>query len=160
MEENKNLGMDGIQEQEEKSAIDFQLIYSTVILNWKWFVLSLIVCLGLGYMYLKYKTPSFQTTTKVLIKDDDQNKSRGGMNSMIQNAANLGFMTNSNGIDNEIEIIGAHDMALQAVTDMKIYVSYYHKGTFRSSLVYKEQEVNVDLDTQHYKKRQPVSCKG
>ena len=45
MEENKNLGMDGIQEQEEKSAIDFQLIYSTVILNWKWFVLSLIVCL-------------------------------------------------------------------------------------------------------------------
>ena len=52
---------------------------------------------------------------------------------MIQNAANLGFMTNSNGIDNEIEIIGAHDMALQAVTDMKIYVSYYHKGTFRSS---------------------------
>ena len=152
MEENKNLGMDGIQEQEEKSAIDFQLIYSTVILNWKWFVLSLIVCLGLGYMYLKYKTPSFQTTTKVLIKDDDQNKSRGGMNSMIQNAANLGFMTNSNGIDNEIEIIGAHDMALQAVTDMKIYVSYYHKGTFRSSLVYKEQEVNVDLDQKSLKK--------
>lgn len=152
MEENKNLGMDGIQEQEEKSAIDFQLIYSTVILNWKWFVLSLIVCLGLGYMYLKYKTPSFQTTTKVLIKDDDQNKSRGDMNSMIQNAANLGFMTNSNGIDNEIEIIGAHDMALQAVTDMKIYVSYYHKGTFRSSLVYKEQEINVDLDQKSLKK--------
>ena len=152
MEENKNLGMDGIQEQEEKSAIDFQLIYSTVILNWKWFVLSLIVCLGLGYMYLKYKTPSFQTTTKVLIKDDDQNKSRGGMNSMIQNAANLGFMTNSNGIDNEIEIIGAHDMALQAVTDMKIYVSYYHKGTFRSSLVYKEQEISVDLDQKSLKK--------
>lgn len=152
MEENKNLGMDGIQEQEEKSAIDFQLIYSTVILNWKWFVLSLIVCLGLGYMYLKYKTPSFQTTTKVLIKDDDQNKSRGGMNSMIQNAANLGFMTNSNGIDNEIEIIGAHDMALQAVTDMKIYVSYYHKGTFRSSMVYKEQEINVDVDQKSLKK--------
>ena len=152
MEEKKNLGMDGIQEQEEKSAIDFQLIYSTVILNWKWFVLSLIVCLGLGYMYLKYKTPSFQTTTKVLIKDDDQNKSRGGMNSMIQNATNLGFMTNSNGIDNEIEIIGAHDMALQAVTDMKIYVSYYHKGTFRSSLVYKEQGINVDLDQKSLKK--------
>lgn len=152
MEENKNLGMDGIQEQEEKSAIDFQLIYSTVILNWKWFVLSLIVCLGLGYMYLKYKTPSFQTTTKVLIKGDDQNKSRGDMNSMIKNAANLGFMTNSNGIDNEIEIIGAHDMALQAVTDMKIYVSYYHKGTFRSSLVYKEQEINVDLDQKSLKK--------
>ena len=28
-------------------------------------------------------------------------------NSMIQNAANLGFISNSNGIDNEIEILSA-----------------------------------------------------
>ena len=152
MEENKNLGMDGIQEQEEKSAIDFQLIYSTVILNWKWFVLSLIVCLGLGYMYLKYKTPSFQTTTKVLIKDDDDSKRRGMGSSMIQNAANLGFISNSNGIDNEIEILSAHDLAQQAVYDMKAYVSYYHKGTFKDPLVYKEQEINVDLDLKHLKR--------
>ena len=45
MEETKNLELGSGQEQEEKSAIDFQLIYSTLILNWKWFVLSLIVCL-------------------------------------------------------------------------------------------------------------------
>lgn len=44
-------------------------------------------------------------------------------------------MTNSNGIDNEIEILSTNDMALQTVIDMKLYVNYYHKGTFRSSLV-------------------------
>ena len=104
MEENRNLELGSVQE-EEKSAIDFQLIYSTLILNWKWFVLSIIVCLGLGYLYLKCAKPVFQTTTKVLIKDDQQNKRGNGMNSMIQNATNLGFMTNSNGIDNEIEIL-------------------------------------------------------
>ena len=154
MEENKNLELEGaVQEQEEKSAIDFQLIYTTLILNWKWFVLSLVVCLGLGYLYLKYATPAYQATTKVLIKDDDQSKSRGGMgSSMIQNAANLGFISNSNGIDNEIEILSAHDLAQQAVYDMKIYVSYYHKGTFKNELIYKEQEVSVDLDLKHLKK--------
>ena len=151
MEENRNLELGSVQE-EEKSAIDFQLIYSTLILNWKWFILSIIVCLGLGYLYLKCAKPVFQTTTKVLIKDDDQNKRGSGMNSMIQNATNLGFMTNSNGIDNEIEILSANDMALQTVIDMKLYVNYYHKGTFRSSLVYKEQEVNVDMDMKNLKK--------
>ena len=89
MEQNKNLELEGaVLEQEEKSAIDFQLIYTTLILNWKWFVLSLVVCLGLGYTYLRYATPVYQASTKVLIKDDDQNKGRGGMSSMIQNATN------------------------------------------------------------------------
>ena len=153
MEENKNLELENVQNQEEKSAIDFQLIYTTLILNWKWFILSIILCLGLGYLYLQHAKPVFQTTTKVLIKDDDQSKRSGGMNSsMIQSAANLGFMTNSNGIDNEMEILSASDMARQAVIDMKTYVNYYHKGIFRSPLVYKEQEINVDMDAKNLQK--------
>lgn len=152
MEENKNLELENVQEQEESSSINFQVIYETVILNWKWFLLSLFVCLALGYLYLRYTTPIFQATTKVLIKDDDQSKSRNGMNSMIQNATNLGFISNSNGIDNEIEILSAHDLAQDAVYDMKLYTSYYHKGTFKDQIVYKTQEVNVDLDSKHIKK--------
>ena len=154
MEENKNLQLEGaVQEQEEKSAIDFQLIYTNLILNWKWFVLSLIVCLGLGYLYLRYATPAYQASTKVLIKDDDDSKRRGSLGiSMIQSADNLGFMSNSNGIDNEIEILSAHDLAQLAVHDMKIYVNYYHKSAFKDPLVYKEQEVSVDLDLPHLKK--------
>ena len=160
MEETKNLELGSGQEQEEKSAIDFQLIYSTLILNWKWFILSLIVCLGMGYLYLRYARPQYQATAKLLIKDDDQNKSRGMGNSMIQNAANLGFISNSNGIDNEIEILSAQDLATQAVIDMKCYVNYYHKGTFKDQLVYKEQEVNVDLDLAHLKKlNAPIKLK-
>lgn len=153
MEENKNLELENVQNQEEKSAIDFQLIYTTLILNWKWFILSIILCLGLGYIYLQHAKPVFQTTTKVLIKDDDQSKRGGGMSSsMIQSAANLGFMTNSNGIDNEMEILSASDMARQVVIDMKTYVNYYHKGIFRSPLVYKEQEINVDMDAKNLQK--------
>lgn len=153
MEENKNLELENVQNQEEKSAIDFQLIYTTLILNWKWFSLSIILCLGLGYIYLQHAKPVFQTTTKVLIKDDDQSKRGGGMSSsMIQSAANLGFMTNSNGIDNEMEILSASDMARQVVIDMKTYVNYYHKGIFRSPLVYKEQEINVDMDAKNLQK--------
>ena len=153
MEENKNLELENVQNQEEKSAIDFQLIYTTLILNWKWFMLSIILCLGLGYIYLQHAKPVFQTTTKVLIKDDDQSKRGGGMSSsMIQSAANLGFMTNSNGIDNEMEILSASDMARQVVIDMKTYVNYYHKGIFRSPLVYKEQEINVDMDAKNLQK--------
>lgn len=40
MEENKNLELESIQENEEKSSFDFATIYTVLILNWKWFVLS------------------------------------------------------------------------------------------------------------------------
>ena len=154
MEENKNLQLEGaVQEQEEKSAIDFQLIYTNLILNWKWFVLSLIVCLGLGYLYLRYATPAYQASTKVLIKDDDDSKRRGSLgSSMIQSAANLGFMSNSNGIDNEMEILKSRTLAQQAVYDLKLYVNYRHEGKLKDHVLYGDQEVNIDMDLEHLKK--------
>ena len=72
MEENKNLGLASpMGEQEETSSINFQTIYTAVILHWKWFVLSLIICMGCAMIYLRYKTPVYQAYAKLLIKDDD-----------------------------------------------------------------------------------------
>lgn len=51
MEENKNLELESIQENEEKSSFDFATIYTVLILNWKWFVLSLIICMGAAHIY-------------------------------------------------------------------------------------------------------------
>lgn len=152
MEEKKTLEqLEDVQDMQEKSSFDFKSIYTTLVLNWKWFVLSLIICLGSAYIYLRYKTPIYQAQAKLLIKDDDQTSKRGG-GSMIQNAANLGIISNSNGIDNEIEILQSKTLAQQAVYDMKIYVSYRHKGRLKDILVYKDQEINVDMDLAHLQK--------
>ena len=110
---------------EEKSTFDFQTIYTTLILNWKWFVLSLIICLGLAAIYLRYKTPVYQAYAKMLIKDED-NSSRG--RNSIMNAATLGTITNSAGIDNEMEILKSRSIAEQAVRDLKLYTTYRVKG--------------------------------
>lgn len=44
------------------------------------------------------------------------------------NSATLGLISNSNGFDNEMEILTSHSLALQVVKDMKIYVDYYFVG--------------------------------
>ena len=62
MEENKNLSTENVLEQDEKSTFDFQTIYTAVVLNWKWFVLSLIICLGIAAIYMRYKTPIVAAT--------------------------------------------------------------------------------------------------
>ena len=156
MEEIKNLELESIQENEEKSNFDFAVIYTTLILNWKWFVLSLIICLGAAHIYLRYATPIYQAAAKLLIKEE-QNSRRGNS---IQSSANLGIISNSNGIDNEMEILKSRTLAQQAVYDLKLYTTYRHEGRIKDHLIYGEQEVNVDMDYEHLKKlNAPMSFK-
>ena len=151
MEENKNLELESIQENEEKSSFDFATIYTVLILNWKWFVLSLIICMGAAHIYLRYATPIYQSAAKLLIKDDEGSGSRRGGNS-IQSATNLGIISNSNGIDNEMEILKSSTLAQQAVYDLKLYVNYRHEGKLKDHVLYGDQEVNIDMDLEHLKK--------
>ena len=151
MEENKNLELESIQENEEKSSFDFATIYTVLILNWKWFVLSLIICMGAAHIYLRYATPIYQSAAKLLIKDNEGSGNRRGGNS-IQSATNLGIISNSNGIDNEMEILKSRTLAQQAVYDLKLYVNYRHEGKLKDHVLYGDQEVNIDMDLEHLKK--------
>lgn len=144
IEENKNIEKEYGQEENEKSFIDFQLIYRTVILNWYWFILSVIICVGLAAIYLRYTTPTYQTVAKLLIKDQDNNKKSG-----IKYSSNLGTMSNSEGIDNEIEILGSRSVAQDAVRDLKLYVNYITKGRLKTITLYRDQPLSVDVDSKH-----------
>ena len=144
IEENKNIEKEYGQEENEKSFIDFQLIYRTVILNWYWFILSVIICVGLAAIYLRYTTPTYQTVAKLLIKDQDDNKKSG-----IKYSSNLGTISNSEGIDNEIEILGSRSVAQDAVRDLKLYVNYITKGRLKTITLYRDQPLSVDVDSKH-----------
>lgn len=149
MEETKYLKQEYLQDEEEKSSFDIKQIYTILVLNWKWFVLSIIICLGVAYIYLRYTTPIYQAQAKLLIKDETQSRNRGNS---IMNTSNLGIISNSAGIDNEMEILGSCNLAQQAVTDLKLYVTYRHPGHVKDATLYRNQEINVDMDLVHLKK--------
>ena len=139
----------GQEAQETKSSIDFAVLYRTIILNWYWFILSLIICGGLGAIYLRYATPKYQSSAKLLIKDDDSNSKRG---QSLQNMTNLGIISNSAGIDNEMEILSSHSIAEDAIRDLKLYVDYSTKGRIKNIILYRDQPLNVDVDRAHLEK--------
>ena len=139
----------GQEAQETKSSIDFAVLYRTIILNWYWFILSLIICGGLGAIYLRYATPKYQSSAKLLIKDDDNGSKRG---QSLQNMTNLGIISNSAGIDNEMEILSSHSIAEDAIRDLKLYVDYSTKGRIKNIILYRDQPLNVDVDRTHLEK--------
>ena len=147
MEDNNKQGLYSVQDEpEESSFIDFRAIYTALLLNWKWYVLSLIICLGAASIYLRYATPVYQMSAKMLIKDEDQSSRR---NKSVMSSNNLGIISNSTGIDNEIEILQSKRLAEQAVRDLKLYVSYQLEGRVKDQSIYKTQPISVDIDPAH-----------
>jgi capsular exopolysaccharide synthesis family protein len=131
------------QQEEDSSSFDIRTIFTILVLNWQWFLLSMFIFLCGSFLYLRYATPTYQMSVKMLIKEE-QNNRRGS--NMLANMQDLGFMTNSTGIDNEIEILKSRILALEAVKDLKLYTEYYVKGRVKEQLIYKTQPINVDLD--------------
>ena len=83
----------------------------------------------------------------MLIKDDDNGSSRRG--SSLQNITNLGTISNSAGIDNEMEILSSHSIAEDAIRDLKLYVNYTTEGKVKDVITYRDQPLVVDIDAAH-----------
>ncbi len=112
-----------------------------IMLNWKWVILSLIVCTGLGEAFIRYSNTVYNISEKVLIKSNDNNSGNSALKSET-----MGMVSNTNGFDNELEILSTHSLATQAVRDLKLYVNYYSVGKLKKALYYKNQPVNVGIN--------------
>lgn len=146
-----------VEEDSEQSSFNFQKLYTIFILNWKWFVLSIIICLGCSYLYLRYKSPVYATSAKLLIKDDSNNKSASAKDA-ISGMVDFGIISSNYGVDNEIEILNTRTLATEAVRDLKLYTSYWKKGRVKNVILYKNQPINVDVDAAHLEKlNAPIS---
>ncbi len=152
MSEEKKFSLDEIEDLLEESSdnggsrLNFQTIFAALVLNWQWFLLSLIIFACGAFIYLRYAEPVYKVSARMLIKDENKTKNP---TQMLANVEDLGFLSNSTGIDNEIEVIKSRILLRDVVKDLKLYTEYRKEGRVKDAIVYKTQPINVDLDPQH-----------
>lgn len=101
-----------------------ELIYR-YLENWKWFLLSIIVCVGLGYTYLSYQVPQYEASAKILIKDEKNGGSIIDESSVFED---LGLLKGGKNIDNEIEVLKSRSLMISAVKSLHANIFYYSYG--------------------------------
>ena len=153
MTEEKKIRLDELEDLLEESQdgksnswFSFSNLFAVLVLNWQWFLLSLIIFLCGALIYLRYTEPVYQVSSRMLIKDENKKKNPA---QMLSNVEDLGFLTNSTGIENEVEVIQSRILLRDVVKDLKIYVEYRTKGRITNPIIYQMQPVNIDLDPQH-----------
>ncbi len=131
-------------DEESRPFFNLEAIFKTVIFNWPWFVISVLIALACGYVYNRYLTPTYQAGSKMLVKvQDPLGLNRGRFSGLA------GTMNTISEMGNEMEIIKSKGLAQDIITDLKLYVEYESEGFFQNSLLYKKNPITVDIDAYH-----------
>ena len=131
-------------EAEEIGGFQWKELWTIVVLNWQWIIVSAFFALCLAFAYLRYTRPVYSSSMKVLIKDDDKKKFANGQMTL----ESMGLISNSNGFDNEIEILRSTSISTRVVKKLKLYARYYIQGRIRKVETYKESPIIVDMPEQ------------
>jgi tyrosine-protein kinase Etk/Wzc len=80
--------------------IDILGILMKYLIHWKWFLLSLFICIFLAVAFIYYSLPKYQLETAILFNDDQ----KGGA-SEVTTFREMGIVSRRNNADNEVEIL-------------------------------------------------------
>ena len=142
-----------IEEKKEKcigqseEQFNIQEILFRCLVHWPWFVFSVIVCIACAWGYLRLTTPVYNTSATVLIKDDKKG-SGASMSSELERMGLDGFVSSSNNVDNEIEVLRSKSLAREVVNHLGLFVTYKDEDEFPSRELYRTSPVVVSLTPQ------------
>ena len=150
MEDNQNVMI-----EEEESSFDFMQLWRLFKKNWKWFPISIVVCVLIAGVYL-WITP---TTVSVSGKMEIIDKSKKGSSGMSAGLALLNNLplglgsslggSSSLGIESEKEIIMSNTLVRNVVKDLGLYTEYRLSKWGKKTLLYQNTPITVSLDPAH-----------
>jgi capsular exopolysaccharide synthesis family protein len=118
-------------EQQHSSAVPINEMLQKYTKRWPLFLLSLVLTFSVSFGYLYFKTPQYEASSSVLVKDDRKNS---GLNETAM-FEDLGILMGRGNLDNEIEVFKSRSL-------MKGLVKKFHLNV---SILEKHQPTNIDL---------------
>lgn len=151
MEDNQNVMI-----EEEESSFDFMQLWHLFTRNWRWFIVSIVLCVLIAGVYL-WLTPTTVTVTGKMEIIDKSKKGSSGMSAglaMLNSlpmglGSSLGGAAGAGAIDSEKEILKSNTLVRDVVLDLGLYTEYRLSKWGKKTLLYQNNPVEVTLDEAH-----------
>ena len=119
-------------------TINLHDIIRMVVVNWYWFVLSVLVCIGAAYYYLA-KTPKiYSRTATILVKD-----TRKGGDIDLSAFSDLAGLQTQRSVDNEIFVLQSRRLMTEVVRRLNLTVNYSIDERLRDKDLYGQAPIDV-----------------
>lgn len=120
-----------VSRQEE--TINIKDLIFLYLSKWKWFVLSLAVCLGVAVLYL-LKSPSVYTrSATLLIEDNDKGSS---ISTADLGFSDMGLFQSNTNVNNEIIAMSSPALMQNVVQRLNLDMNYACDGRFHDEVLY------------------------
>ncbi|WP_333698197.1 GumC family protein [Bacteroides congonensis] len=133
--------------EQQEEQVNIQEILFRYLIYWPWFVVSVIICVVIAWGYLRLATPIYNISATVLIKDEKKG-SGANMSSELERMGLDGFVSSSNNVDNEIEVLRSKSLAREVVNRLGLFVTYMDEDGFPVRELYRASPILVSLTPQ------------
>lgn len=117
-----------------EDGLSIQSLVALFLSKWKWFALSVILCLGLATLYILTTPPSFQRKASILIKEDGKNST--AISSDLNAFSDMGLFSSSSNVHNELNSIQSPASVMEVVKRLHLDINYLQNGTFHKKELY------------------------
>jgi capsular exopolysaccharide synthesis family protein len=132
-----------------KAANDYNSQFQTddfiflTIKNWRYFVVSLMVCISVAYLINKMTPPAYSTSGKIFIQENGERSIV--FEDEIEPYKNL---TKGQKIANDIIVLKSKPLAANALNRLSFDVEYYEDGFFFDKELYPADMLSTEIDWQ------------
>ena len=143
-------------QEEEAPLFDFKQMWMLFILNWRWFIVSVVACVMIAYVYSLFQPNDDVVSNKIqIIGDTKQSGGAVAVGKAVSGALNalpvsLGSSIGGpNDLETEQELLMSKPLIRNVVKDLGLYAEYRMGNWVHTRVLYKTQPVEVTLDPAH-----------
>lgn len=127
--------------ESESESIDVKVLVEKFITRWRWFAVSVPLCLVIALLICQSRVPIYNVTGKVMISDSK--KGELGTNVMMKE---LGLAAADMFVENEIVELQSKNLMREVVEELDLNVCYVREGFLRDRELYNDSPVKVLVD--------------
>nr|WP_299381607.1 tyrosine-protein kinase [Allomuricauda sp.] len=121
--------------------LDLKALLDICLRNWKWFVISVILSIGLAVLYLRYTVPEYSATAKIQILEESNQASELSVLDDLDI-----FSSGKAKIEDETELISARDNFIHITKMLDLNIQYFVVGNIKSTEIYRKEEIPFSVN--------------
>ena len=121
---------------------DFRNNVEVYLSNWRLIIIFLIASLIAAFLYLRYATYEYQSSTSIRLKEDKQSTGLPEISALQDYGL---FSDNATNVLDEIEIIKSRTILAEVVDELNLNVEYFVMGRVKEQEVYLEPPLNLNF---------------
>ncbi|MCM1517934.1 MAG: polysaccharide biosynthesis tyrosine autokinase [Pseudoflavonifractor sp.] len=127
--------------ESDGNSFDLQGLIFEYLAQWKWFVLSIVICLGVAYYYVSTIVPTYSVGASIYLSQDKATQSSAAI------LGNSAIFSNANIDQTEIAILKSRNNLVKIVDSLGLSYSYSVVKPLRDMPVYGTNPVVATLDS-------------